>query len=333
MGRIRSIPASGWILLSWIASAWGASWWIMTARSSLPCWRRSSGRAPKRDIMSSGTKTYSEGVKTYRYDWHRIRTEYRDLVTGKKKAKKAKLRELVERWKYAQDGDRFYGCSSETMLKYLAQGFELEQMRGDAAPRTDAPSPEWRFNDVEGEYDHDLFMSGEPDYYLDAEIEDIPVGVRLAVGYGFNAGTNAQVIAEYASWIGAVIRSLEHRGFNLEIVLEYQGADRYEGSYGAVNHQIVVSKFGEINLGSDWSALFSEGAYRHLGWLTYALPAEDKHERSLSSGMGRSTSRRFAVTFDKESRTIRTRTDAHGRSFDPAQMNTQFEKALAEATV
>lgn len=266
---------------------------------------------------------------TYTYDWARIRDDYRAYTLSEKKASDATLRGLIGQWAGGYRGS-FVGASDVEMREWLAHGFEVPPLEKGAVPVSEAPTPDWTFNDVDGEYDHDLFISGEPEYYLDSQPDDTPAGVRLALGYGFLANVKPEVVAKYGAWVGSAVNALQTRGLDLEVSVEYEGLGRYGGGRGERRrHRIIVSRFGEVNIGTDWSALFSPGSYRHLAFMTYCLAAEDGDERHADSGLGSSVSRHFGVDYEPATRTIRTQTDAQHRGTNfPAEMMT---KAFAEA--
>lgn len=253
-----------------------------------------------------------------------------EIVTSARNAGALEL--FVGKW--MRNSGNFYGCRLAETLSYLASGFEVEGLDGinpDAIPRRKRARS--RFNDSEGDFRYDLFCSGDDRYYLEFERREVIPGITVEFETGFLADIPAETIAAYARWICQALIAIETSGVDAAIYATATGSRRMTDSDENLQWRMSVKKEGERCDFTEWSALFSPGSYRQLGFFTNILAA-DANMRRISTGMGASISKGWGVSFDKDSRTLRithVSTGYPGIRFPEADMTAKLSQALSDA--
>ena len=177
-------------------------------------------------------------------------------------------------------GDRFWGVSHTEMVDYIRNGYEFPtSVDPSAIPMVEYEREHSVLNDDPlGEFQYDLYIAGDTDYYRNRPLKKNRAGIRLLLGFGWRAGTPARVIGDYGAWVGALIKALQAKGHDLEVCVYTRGDRRYiSGSTPTSEHYVWLSKFGERIMPSTYSALFTPGAYRHFFFYYYGLEEERVH--------------------------------------------------------
>lgn len=271
-------------------------------------------------------------------EWADVRQGYLDYTEGKRTPRGNRLRRWIENW---NSGQSFYGPTGEQVRTWIREGYELPELKGTALPTEQATAVDWEFNDTDGEFQQDLWDSGDAEYYLDSTTTASPSGISIRFGNGFLGDVQAGTISQYGAWSGSLTEYLRNQGFDLDIRIRQTGRNRYSNSSGTTHHDTVVRRFGEIDVPSDWSVLFSPACYRHLGFFTTALVGEQKvegadgkpHHRNACAGG--STSPGWDIKWDAETRTLEVQVNSRGGhgSFFPADEMTAKVMALGEELV
>jgi hypothetical protein len=237
----------------------------------------------------------------------------------------------------------WHGSSGAEMLEYFREGFTvpgLDDISADATPVRKRARP--RYNDCEGDFRYDLFMTGDENHFVQwSERESIP-GITVEFGTGFRGHFSASAIAEYMAWICSALIAIEASGIDASIYATCKGFSRFERNANRrsfretpapdLKWRLEVKREGERNDFQSWSALFSPGSYRILGFFTNSL-ASDRLGEKVSSSMGGSVSDGWGVRWNSERRILEISHNAgdHNNEDFPAEMMTEQLKIALES--
>src|SRR5262252_9367655 len=149
-------------------------------------------------------------------------TELRDMFFGLARGNDAGLvinrnrsLELLSQWKKDRD---WFGSSTDEMDGYLTEGFFVEGLESlDTSTIPVRKRKRIRYNDSEGEFRYDLFMSGDDNYFADwTKRESIP-GMEVLIAWGFSGGVPARTIEQYNRWILRALIAIEAAGVDCSI--------------------------------------------------------------------------------------------------------------------
>lgn len=225
----------------------------------------------------------------------------------------------------------FYGSTGAEMLEYLREGFTLpglDDISATVAPVRKRSRP--RYNDCEGDFRYDLFLTGDENHFVQwSNRESIP-GITVEFETGFSSFVPASVIAEYMAWICSALIAIEASGIDSAIYVANEGHRITRNDSDSVRYRMEIKREGERNDFQSWSALFSPGAYRILGFFAITV-ATDRLGFSTDSGMGKPISKGWGVRWDSEKRTLVISHDGQGRDFPESFMTDQLKSALDAA--
>lgn len=276
-----------------------------------------------------------DGIETLRrvMPYAKVAQYYRDLISGRLEPRGDTLQESVENWKSANRGSGynydFYGAGSDEMLGRLNSGYDFPPGNlPDMPVDLTGTGPRWTFNDSEGDYLHEEFMSGESDYYVERQIAESKPGIYLHVECSFVCDTPHETVSQYGQWVGATVAAIQGSGYDVALRLTSTLDSLYEEEAGKRAEIVVqVTRFGEVLLPRDFAVLFSPGGYRHLIFLAKMIPGEeiiapagtDKRSAELvtpSGGLGTPImSHGWGVEFDADARILHFTPDSHGSPF------------------
>lgn len=238
---------------------------------------------------------------------------------------------------------KWSGATGAEMLEWFREGYTvsaLDDISADAMPVRKRSRP--RYNDCEGDFRYDLFMTGDENHFVQwSNRESIP-GITIEFGTGFRGHVPASVISEYMAWICSALIAIEASGIDAAIYATCEGIRRFENSahfnpYSEtpdLKWRLEVKREGERNDFQTWSALFSPGSYRILGFFTNSLAA-DRLGKRVSDGMGGSVSKGWGVSWNSERRILEINHDAGDQgmshSFPAELMTEQLKNALESA--
>lgn len=271
-------------------------------------------------------KVHKNGIATQFYcDWHEITDTFKKIVKQDWRFKSTRANNTITRWDSEQG---FIGATPDEMLKRLHNGYDFDKtLAPSSLPFVESYRKRPRYtDDPEGDYDHDLYMNGETEYFLTKPKRESLIGLRLNIRYDFNCNVSAKFISEYGQWIGSVIEALQTRGYDLEIMVMQSALHTFTHDKQGPDQQMVrVSRFGERVMPRDWSALFSPGGYRMLLWLAMFLGADESGEQ-LSESLGMADGERFDISWEPKRREITFHVNSRGSKKYPAEdMTRKFE--------
>jgi hypothetical protein len=268
-------------------------------------------------------KDKHNNTQTY-LDWYEIVGIYNDIAQNptKKRFKGRVLRDHISSW---QEGGYFYDAKMSDMVDRIRNGYEFDHRAAPASlPNVEYDRPRMRYtDDPEGEYSHDLYITGETEHFLTKPKRKSVGGLRLRIQFNFSCGIGKDMIAEYTQWVGTVIQSLQARGYDLEIEL-YSEANGVYTNTRKDGHYIRVSKFGERVMPHSWSAAFSPGGFRHFMFLAYMWPEESEPVTACGS-LGMPLGRKYDITWEPKERIINIETNSHSENFPIDDMTKRFE--------
>jgi hypothetical protein len=244
------------------------------------------------------------GIATQFYcDWHEITGTFKKIVEQDWRYKSERANQFVDDWSHDSS---FIGAKPKEMLRRLHQGYDFPpESAPSVLPYVESYRRRPRYtDDPEGDYDHDLYMNGETEYFLTKPKRESLIGLRLKIRYDFNCKVSSKFIAEYGQWVGTVIESLQTRGYDLEIMVMQDAHHTFDHGRDGNDQQMVrVSKFGERVMPRDWAALFSPGGYRMLLWQAMFLGA-DSSSHELTYTLGKAQGERFDISWEPKEREI-----------------------------
>lgn len=269
------------------------------------------------------------------YEWHEVQAHYRrfagldwagvtdklqqlDLGTGKG------IVDLASDWSKTTDKPtEWYGASQDSILTRLAHGYDFPAgISGTMIPtESTGYGPAWRWNETDGDYEHEVFLGGEPACFHDRRIEQAKPGIEVNVECSFVCDTKAETVTAYGAWVGAAVAAIEAGGYDVALCLTSTVRNLYRQEEGVTNETAIrVSRFGEPVLSRDYAALFAPGGYRHLIFAAKTIP-EIEEDLRCSYGLGTVIhGQGWNVSFDDESRTLEIGCSSMGAEFDAESM-------------
>lgn len=228
------------------------------------------------------------------------------------------------------DAAEFSGATGAEMESNLVNGFivpGLSEFDSNAIPVRKRQRP--RFNDCEGDFRHDLFLSGDENHFIDWTKRETMPGVSVEISMGFRASTPAEVINEYNRWILQALVAFETAGVETSVSIYNRGTSRFVESSGATEYFIEVKREGERNDFTDWGAILGPGSYRILGFFTIILAAENNGCK-CNSGFGSSATKEWGVEWNRHERKLQIKQPHTAMHFPEAEMTQQLNKAIAQ---
>lgn len=221
------------------------------------------------------------------------------------------------------------GCTIADMKDWIANGFkvaELSDLHPDLIPVK--PRRKLKF-DEDGELQLDLVFSGFDYPFLEWEKREKKPGIRVNIGFTFDCGVSARMVADYATWLARALTTLENEGFDAEVNLRMTLTDLWSG--GPLHSvEIRVKRENEAADFSQWSAIFSPGGFRMLGFVGLVMAA-DLNKRTATGHLGfPKTANDWKVSFDAETRTLAVENPDGGRGEFPTQRLTDDLRSALE---
>lgn len=267
----------------------------------------------------------------YTYTWGEIVNTYK-MATGKGGPaaagfKDPKATSIIDMWR---NNERlsFYTIGSEEMVKRLDQGYTYKgEIDTVGLPSVEYERPRWTYSEnPEGDFDYDLYIMGEAEYFRNRPKRLSLGGISLWVEYDFSGGVSEKTIAKYGEFVGRVIENLQKRGHDIEISLILKSRHTYTDKKSKSDtFEILLSKFGEKVMAHDWSAIFSPGGFRHFMFLSLMMGGR-QDGRKLTSGLGAPAGNAWKVDWDAKLRRIHIGVNCHDSNFPAEDMTAQFEK-------
>ena len=262
-----------------------------------------------------------EYTKTATFDYAEVKRTFLDTVEGRARHPQAVHMNSVLRWKTGANRD-FTGCYLSEMIDWVKNGFHPEEMTGIEDYFEARPRRKIRFTD-EGELDLSLALSGFDYPFMEWEKRDRKPGLKVTIELAFLASTKAPVIAAYGAWVAGVIASLEQQGYDLAVEIQMPSRkDVYQRAQKTACN-LVVKRENEASDFTEWSALFSPGGFRMLGFTARAMACQEWGVK-LASGYGSSLDRRWDILFNEEDRHLMITRPASPRDFPAEEMTAKL---------
>lgn len=226
----------------------------------------------------------------------------------------------------------FYGGSPQDMVTYLKDGFFVDAMDNvDISTMPVRKRKRPRFNDCEGEFRYDLFEVGDENYFCDWTRREAIPGITVEFSTGFLASVSQATIAAYMRWIFQALLAIETAGIDAAIYAVNTGNGRLKGYSEPCKYRLEVKREGQINDFTNWSALFSPGGYRQLGFFTFHLMA-DHFNTTPGAGYGSPLSNGWNVKWNAEMRILEiSHEGSREAGFPEQQMTEALISALGQA--
>jgi len=260
-------------------------------------------------------------------DWGDVKRKYLEVVgdgkpwgVGKANAKHhtAKGFEADHHHPYKDNG--WVGAKPADTLEWVRNGYRADEFLHSAeyVPMAQRNRPTWS-EEPEGDLDIGRLYGGyDNPYLIQAEQEHKP-GIRVQIEYAFACGVSSSTISQYGAWVAGLLASLETSGYDLVVdvwipldgLFQDRGKNHYHGGIRD-NVLIRVKRENEVSDFTEWSAMFSPGGYRNLGFCA-KLVAGDKIGKKCSSGLGMTLGgQTWGLDYDKEFSVLKVRVDQRG---------------------
>lgn len=184
------------------------------------------------------------------------------------------------------------------------------------------------------EFHYDIAASGDENFMsYSTERERIP-GCKIEISLGFQAGVNAKILTEYASWICKAIYSIISAGIDPEIAITYKGRRTFHGENRVTSTRIVVKKEREVMDFRSFSPMLSPAQFRAYMFCAMYMHAEHSGT-TITSGHGSSQGlggfEAFNVAWNSDTKHLAFNCDynAYG-GFPQAKMEADLRAALKE---
>lgn len=280
----------------------------------------------------AGTVSAPAFTHTATLDFSDVRSTFERVVDGNPAAsKRAGNRDLhsAHSSTWAKGGS-WVGASVEDMKRWLSAGFPVENLAGiEPDLITPRSRRKMKFGD-DGELQLDMMWSGFDYPFLEWEKRERKPGMRVEIGFVFNAHISADVIAQYARWVAQALSTLENEGYDCEILVSVATNDMHSGG-GSTNTLMRVKRENEASDFASWSALFSPGGFRMLGFTALVMGADQLGFTAKSSLGHAMANRDWDCSFDNENRTLRILNHQNPSDYPHERMTNALKAAITSA--
>jgi hypothetical protein len=185
---------------------------------------------------------------------------------------------LGDAWEYqcgewASSRGGWNGASAAEMKKWLHEGYQAPEFKVAESYIPDRKRRRLSLAE-EGEIDLPLAWSGHDYPYLSWDKRARKPGLKVIIEYAFACGVSSGTIKQYAVWLTGMLSGFEQDGYDLEVAVRISLDNLCREKRGLRTHTVISVK--EINEASDfteWSALFSPGGFRQLGFTAMYMTA------------------------------------------------------------
>lgn len=282
--------------------------------------------------LPDATNQWRSRVKAERrvYELHEVYRHYLSVVDGEITLSAAGSEDLAGGWRGESSwGGDFYGATADEIRKRISGGFDFDaSMAPDVPAEVGGEGPRWTWSEFDGEYEHEVFLSGEPACYLDRRVDQAKPGINVDVAYMFCADINAETISAYGQWVGGLLTAIETQGYDVALTVT-STLDNLYGDNKRQETAIRVSRFGEPLVMRDYAVLFSPGGYRHLMFAAKTI-AEVEEGLNTVGGLGRVIpGDGWGVDYDEEARCVAITAGSLSGQFPVEDMNAMLKDVQA----
>lgn len=257
-------------------------------------------------------------------EWDDLRAEFMRVANGGKHPQAA-FNQTIQRGSDPYMAQRFYGDSVAGMVDKLEHGFTSPEIAGAEAYVKEIRLPQIIFDEEGENVDVCAALAGDDEPFF--QWEDIPhkPGIKIVAELAFLGTTNVRVIGEYGAWLAGLIANLEGEGVDVELDIALPSErGLVDNDPRSANQMIIrVKRAGEVRDFTDYSALFSPGGFRLLGFCARAMACQEWGVK-CSSGFGHSLNREWGVAWDDSERTLYVTRPATPYEFPADQMTAEL---------
>ena len=236
-----------------------------------------------------------------------------------------KMASLRDRW-ISTSEHGWFGASPDQMIEWLRQGYDVPGLKLTPELSPMRKRKKIKFSDFEGDYQHDLFLSGFDQPFMYQTPREVTPAMDFEIDCSFSASISNETLAAYTSWCLKALIALQTSGIACDVWISVKLEGLFQDSRQAkTDLRIKVADAGQALDFKDWSAIFSPGGFRILCFQQMVLMAEEFKKR-VNSGLGRPVTSGYKVNFRNEDRVIHVQ--CGGGYFDSARMDEDFRMCL-----
>jgi hypothetical protein len=206
----------------------------------------------------------------------------------------------MEQWR-SEHVNEWTGVTGAVMDHRLNHGFAVDAADVEiGGGQTDFTVPVMLRDEEEGDLSIEDVIGGEDAYRVVWQDVEAPKSLTIRACIGMHAGTSAEVLGDYMTWLLKVVDAAVNKGYapTVELWVGLKGCfQRFKSERMRV--LIPLVKAGEMIDVDSWRAYLTPGAFRTLGFLAIGLAADrTKGTRRLTMGMGSPTNQEWGVELD-----------------------------------
>lgn len=293
------------------------------------------GRGAKHVDCNAGTVPAATAeMKAYSVDFSEVKDTYLAIADGKTNSviRNSENRMIAKRWPESHwTNGGWSGATSEEMRKWLASGYPVSTIEGINPDLVHPRKRRRLLFQEDGELQLDLALSGFDYPFIEWEKRETKPGMSCEIEVDFNANVDARIISQYEIWIARALQTLEISGYDLEVNLKITTDDSFPALPGKGEILIRVKRENEATDFAAWSAMFSPGGFRHLGFTSIVMAAE--HFKTYTTiGLGSASPHgKWEVWLDREARKLKMGVPLNPTEFPEAQMTAMLQAVLKES--
>jgi hypothetical protein len=233
----------------------------------------------------------------------------------------------LDQWR-SEKADEWIGATGREIDHRLTHGYAVEEADIPVTGgQTEFVLPTMLWDEEEGDLFIDQVLSGEDAYRVQWEEVEAPKSLTIRACIGMHAGTLAEVLGDYMTWLLKVVDAAQRRGVTPTVELWIGTNGSYERHPREKTRiRIPLVKSGEIIDVDSWRAYLTPGAFRSLGFVAMGLAADrTKNARRLTYGLGSPTNQSWNVTV--EDGVMEVECPGGASSFPEEHMNRLMEAA------
>ena len=263
--------------------------------------------------------------REFTIDFSALKNQWLAYVDGRLTPESPWLAQAVQDWKTARPGG-WSGGNAKQVAEWCRDGYSAGELAGDFGEYHETRDRRRLVFGETGELHADLAMSGFDYPFQEWTPRRRKPGLAVHIEFTFAASTPAKVVEEYGRWIAQMVQRFETSGFDLEVSLSIPGIGTYQDDRTRkdVTH-IRLKRENEASDFSDWSAMFSPGGFRVLGFTALALGGVF-HKTEVCSSLGMPDGKgQWNIEWSPETRLLNVRCPNHSDSFPADKLTKQLE--------
>jgi hypothetical protein len=262
--------------------------------------------------------------------WDDLREAWRAAMRNDLPVKRAgnvrKLQQYIGMWRA---GGKWLGFNAVDVERWLSEGYQPPAMPMDAEALPTRKRRKLRFAE-EGEYHHDLALSGYDYPFQSWERRAHKAGLLIDARISLSAATGGKTVAQYLTWLCSIVRSLEMEGVDCAVQittdtvrsLRQSPADKAQLS-------VLVKRENEAQDETSWSPMLSPAGFRGFMFLMIHMLCE--HARAdICNDLGSpgQSVNEWKVDWEPDSRRLTLHSPKSASNFPEAEMTEQVMAAV-----